>query len=181
MNLSPMFVVELDLCRRDKLLQSPTSSEPPAPVQASRCLGMCLLVDICQPDVANLGHLVPPEHGVDSFRQLGAARLVDAAGVDPCVLKFRYLPGPSAGFGDFGVPFHLGCRRRGLRLGKRPRKHLPEKSFAARRRLSHGFKILERDLVVVPCVGKNGEWRRVVRIEEPLQLHRVGIDKPHLS
>jgi hypothetical protein len=41
--------------------------------------------DITEVCIADLSVLVPPEHGVDSFRELSTAALVDAAGIDPLI------------------------------------------------------------------------------------------------
>jgi hypothetical protein len=42
--------------------------------------------DITHVCIADLGFLVPPEHGVDSFGELSTATLVDAAGIHPLII-----------------------------------------------------------------------------------------------
>lgn len=42
---------------------------------------------IIKVDIADLGFLIQGEHGVYDFRELGAARIVDAASIDPNILE----------------------------------------------------------------------------------------------
>ena len=53
-------------------------------------------------DVANLGEGVVPEHGVECFGEVSAARLVDAAGVRPSV-AIPMLPRQDAELPEFGA------------------------------------------------------------------------------
>jgi hypothetical protein len=69
-------------------LECPASSEPKAATEFGIYLVMIIVFhgrDITQVCVADLGLLVPPEHGVDSFGELSTATLVDAAGIDPLI------------------------------------------------------------------------------------------------
>ena len=63
--------------RSDKLLERPPAPKPHALGQRSR------VRDVAQVPVADVREGVVAEHGVDRLRELRAARLVDAAGVDP--------------------------------------------------------------------------------------------------
>jgi len=78
----PLAVVKIHRSRGDEFLESPSATEPAASRKRRREFGIGS--QIRQVDVAGFGLLVPVEHGVDSFRELGAAALIDAAGIDPC-------------------------------------------------------------------------------------------------
>lgn len=110
-----------------------------------------------QEDIAHSGAPVPLEHGVDSLGQLSAARLVDAAGIDPSVLEstprclqagpINLLPP------DLGRPRSLStCRRH----------HLLEGDF----------------LAIDPRVRENGvAWNFVPnKLPKPSGVH---VDEPH--
>ena len=99
----PGLIVEVDPRRRQKFLECPPTLEPAAFPQRIRFPGPEILED----GVAHLGVLVPLEHGVDGFRQLGAAGLVDTAGVDPSMSEILLL-GKATGVFDFAVSFPSG-------------------------------------------------------------------------
>jgi hypothetical protein len=72
---------------------------------------------------------VPDKHGIDGFRELSAAGLVDAACIDPNVV-------PSVVLGDFAAVHNLG--KTALRTGEEV--------------LSAQLDIFEQDFVVFPRV-----------------------------
>ena len=69
---------------RDELLQRPAAGEPLAPPEGrvAPCEALAAW-DVVQVRIADLGVRIPGEHGVDGLRELGTARTVDAACVDP--------------------------------------------------------------------------------------------------
>lgn len=70
--------------RDDELLQGPPALEPHAAAEGRIFLHRAVTSrDVGEEDVADVGPRVPGEHGVDCFRELRAAGLVDAACVDP--------------------------------------------------------------------------------------------------
>lgn len=94
----PVLGVEDNVPRGDELLQSPPSREPAA-VSEFRTEAM-LRID--QVGIADGRPAIPRVHGVDGLGQLRAARLVDAAGIDP----------------DVGVALGLGERTCALDFGE---------------------------------------------------------------
>jgi hypothetical protein len=96
--------------------------------------------NVAQEDIADLGPLVPAEHGIDGLGQFGAAALVDAARIDPDpfeIVRGRLL----AALSDLGVA-SLGLAHR--------------RSF---------LQVDEGDLVVTPCVREDGVRRDLVAEE----------------
>ena len=78
-NRGPVWVVKQELARTQKLLQSPSSFEPPTACEwwVARDGRRRDVVNIFQIGEANVGFLVPSEHRVDSLGELGAAGLID--------------------------------------------------------------------------------------------------------
>lgn len=135
---APLLVVEDDVLRREELLQRPPARVPVGLAErfargggagelaagggggrevrggALRRAGVVVFLvprDVEQVDVAFFGRLVPAEHAVDGFGELGGGGLVDAAGVDPDPVVFvregflarRHDFGPALGLALFAV------------------------------------------------------------------------------
>ena len=102
-DLHPVRAVELDRPGHDQLLQRPPSGKPYAPGEAG-ILGHRVVRIRHVPHVreADLGGFVPGIHRIDSFGQLRAARLVNAAGVDPYPVEAPFL-GQSAALDHLGI------------------------------------------------------------------------------
>jgi hypothetical protein len=80
----PVLGVKFHSAGRKKLLQGPSSREPPSIGQ------ICIdgrASNIFKVSEAGCSIAVPREHGVDSFRQLGTATLIDAARIDPTIFQ----------------------------------------------------------------------------------------------
>lgn len=88
--MAPLLVVELDATRSYEFLQREAALEPSAAsqlvlLQLQRgCERASEIRQVYQVDVRLL---IPSTHGVDALIQLGRAILVDAAGIDPKILK----------------------------------------------------------------------------------------------
>ena len=82
----PVLGEKQQLPRGDEFLEGPSAREPSAFAEGRMILvGVLVGGHVCEVRVAHVRGLVPRIHRVDSLRQLGAARLVDAARVDPDV------------------------------------------------------------------------------------------------
>ena len=98
-NVVPVIGEEEHVLRRDQLLERPAALEP----QAAREVVVPILIvflgrNVPEVRVAQVRAPVPLVHGVDRLGQLRAARLVDAARIDPDVLEAvspRHLACPS--------------------------------------------------------------------------------------
>jgi hypothetical protein len=76
----PSIIVEGYGLRSNQLLQCPSAGEPSALFEWE------LFKLVHQIYIAELGLLIPPEHGVNRFGELSAAGFVDAACIDPYIL-----------------------------------------------------------------------------------------------
>ena len=72
------------MARCNELLERPTTREPSA---LGKSLLEIVLGNVRKERVTDGSFAVPGEHGVDGFGELGAARLVDTARVDPDVAE----------------------------------------------------------------------------------------------
>ena len=80
----PVLRKEDDMTRRDEFLECPSAQVPSAlREEGDGCMRITVGWDVAQEGVTDAREGVVPEHGVDSFGELGAAGLVDAAGVGP--------------------------------------------------------------------------------------------------
>jgi hypothetical protein len=87
--IHPISRKELNAFRSNELLERPATSELPASldVPLQFIFGYRkAAVYVGEVHVAHSSISVPAKHGIDGFRKLRAARLVDAAGVDPVIL-----------------------------------------------------------------------------------------------
>lgn len=166
---APVGGEEVELGGRNQLLQSPPASEPAAQTQL-RVWTLPVVqggrVHVGQNGVALGGLLVPEIHGVDCLGQLGAAHLIDAARVDPEEVESA-ADGHGGGALDLGEAPLVGYLLLLLVEGLR--------DLAL-----HAPHLLQRDLVVAPCVRENGVARDVVvaHIDE-FQFSRV--EQPHVG
>ena len=150
--------------RCQELLQSPAALEPAAAadqmthVEHAGTLHVEIIQhhthnarDAGEVDVADGGVTVPCEHGIDGLGELGAGCLVDAACVDP---------DPVVAIGDC----YVGAS-----------SNLAE-SLKLARPLGPLY-VLERDLLVAPCVRQDGiRWR----FDEKLPQSRLfGLNESH--
>jgi len=85
----PICIKENDSRRRDQLLKSPAPSKPASPLNvivqaAAAIVRRDNIAEVC---ITQCSLRVPMVHRVNGFAQLGAARFVDAACVDPYILQ----------------------------------------------------------------------------------------------
>ena len=154
----PVSAVELDRPGRDELLQRPAPSKPSASRKA-RVLGhrVVRVRHVTHISEADFGGLVPGVHGVDGLRQLRAARLVDAARVDPNPVE-PVLPRQLAAHDNLGVlPFPEAADGPQLMPPRQER--------------------LEGRLIAGPCMRQD-RVRWPFLIERP-QFQRTGVEKSH--
>lgn len=98
----PSHVIELNPLRSEKFLQRPSSSEPAAARQSIFRWGFWL--EILEYNEAYFRIPVPLKHGIDRFGQLGTARFVDTASIDPRIVE-AIFQGETANSSDLGVIF----------------------------------------------------------------------------
>lgn len=84
----PLAVEENYAFRAKQFLKCPASSKPSALAKGfMRKPGTHSMMIVRKINVTDVGFLIPCIHGIDGFRELGAARLIDAAGIDPRLLE----------------------------------------------------------------------------------------------
>ena len=156
-------------CGREQLLQRPPAPEPAARGHGACPPRLCLYVGreghVAEVGVADLCERVPVKHGVDRLGELRAARLVDAARVDP-------HPAVAVRRGDLAAPPDLvGWIKEVARAG-----------LGALAAGTEGVNLLECVLLFVPDVREDSVpvgdffWGDVV-----VQLCPVGTQQPHLE
>ena len=75
----PTGVEKLDFSRSKQLLERPAACESSNSPQTPPTLRICEVANkVIEPCYADVRVLIPGEHGIDSFRQLRGALLVDA-------------------------------------------------------------------------------------------------------
>ena len=140
---------EHNIQRRNKFLEGPPAREPPAPAESRRRRVRVVSVgDVLEEGVADVRTGVPGMHRVDRLGELRAARLVDAARVDPRPLVPRRL-------GERAEVADLGARER-ARVDSRGR--VPEGGRGGGGGVAgvEGLDVLEGLLGGAPDVGEDG-------------------------
>ena len=119
-------------------------------------------MNVCQICIADLSIPVPGEHGIYRFREFGAARLVDATGVDPDIVK------PMSAC-KLGAVAYLGVTWEEIVM-------LYHGLIKSRSR-ARGFYFLKGGLICQPCVREDGVAWHISN--EDFKSESVCIQQPH--